>query len=291
MIYSMTGFGRSQSELEGLALTVEIASVNRRNLEISVSLPREWQSLERDVQAQIREQVNRGKLNVSIQASFTRSGAGFQWDATGLESSLERLGEVAGGHGIEWPPQADALIRLAALNKVDSVLPQLEDVSEQVLSVAKAALADLIEMRQKEGDALRVDLENRLAHLKELLDDIKARSTGTVNRYRDILLQRLRQLDLEVDLSDERVLKELALFADKCDTSEEQTRLNSHFDQFGECLKEGSPIGRKLEFILQEMNREFNTIGSKANNIEVNRQVIEAKNEIERIREQIQNVE
>ena len=113
----------------------------------------------------------------------------------------------------------------------------------------------------------------------------------TVPRYRELLLSRLEQTKLDLDLSDERVLKEIALFADKCDTSEECTRLVSHFEQFRECLDEGSPVGRKLEFILQEINREFNTVGSKANQIEISRLVIEAKNELERIREQIQNVE
>ena len=219
------------------------------------------------------------------------SSAGFQWDGPGLESSLERLGEVARRHGIAWPPAGDALVRLAAQNKADSVLPAVEEVSESVLAQVKAAMDGLIQMRLKEGEALKVDLETRLARLNKLLENIKTLSVDTVSRYRDNLLQRLRQLDLDLDASDERVLKELALFSDRCDTSEEQTRLCSHLGQFGECLEEGSPIGRKLEFILQEMNREFNTIGSKANNIEVNRHVIEAKNEVERIREQILNVE
>ena len=287
----MTGFGRSQTELDGLALTVEIASVNRRNLEIAVALPREWQLLERDIQALLREHVNRGKLNVSILGSPSGTSVGFQWDAAGLEASITRLGEVARKHGISWPPGGDALVRLAAQNKADSVLPAADAVSEHVLEQVSEALKAFLEMRRTEGEALGVDLKQRAHHLVELLEEIGCQSINTASRYRDLLLQRLRQLGLEMDLDDERLLKELALFADRCDTSEERTRLNSHLQQFLECLATGSPIGRKLEFILQEMNREFNTIGSKANNIDVNRLVIEAKNEIERIREQIQNIE
>jgi len=157
--------------------------------------------------------------------------------------------------------------------------------------VFREALGQLVAMRQAEGKALKEDLEQRLENIGVALQAIRSGMGDTVPRYRELLLQRLSQASLEIDLSDERVLKEIALFADKCDISEETTRLDSHLVQFRECLQEGSPVGRKLEFILQEVNREFNTIGSKANNIEISRHVIEAKNEIERIREQIQNIE
>jgi uncharacterized protein (TIGR00255 family) len=291
MICSMTGFGRAQSSLEGLDLSVEINSVNRRNLEISISLPREWQSLERDIQGILRESFNRGKLHVTVQAAPGVAEAGFQWDPQGLGSSLQRLGKVAAEEGIEWPPSADALVRLAALNKVDVLLPEAGAARDTVLGQVRQSADDLLAMRKTEGSVLASDLAERLQALVASLCKIQELSEATVPRYREQLFQRLAQADLELDLDDERVLKEIAIFADKCDTSEEQTRLSSHFDQFQECLTEGSPIGRKLEFIVQEINREFNTIGSKANNIEVNRLVIDAKNEIERIREQIQNIE
>lgn len=291
MICSMTGFGRAQSSLEGLDLSVEINSVNRRNLEVSVSLPREWQSLERDIQGILRESFNRGKLHVTVQAVPGVAEAGFQWDSRGLDSSLQRLGKVAAKAGIEWPPTADALVRLAALNKVDVLLPEAAAAREVVLAQVGQSAEELLSMRQTEGSVLADDLAGRLQSLVAALSEIQQISVNTVPRYREQLFQRLAQADLQLDLDDERVLKEIAIFADKCDTSEEQTRLSSHFDQFRECLSVGSPVGRKLEFIVQEINREFNTIGSKANSIEVNRLVIDAKNEIERIREQIQNIE
>ncbi|HKJ89553.1 MAG TPA: YicC/YloC family endoribonuclease [Oceanipulchritudo sp.] len=291
MISSMTGFGRSQWTGEGLDLSVEINSVNRRNLEISISLPREWQFLERTIHGLLRNRFCRGKLHVTVQATPHGAEGGFHWDAEGLESSLHRLEAVAQQHGIAWPPDAEALVRIAALNKVDLLLPESGQIAGSLEAVVGEAASDLARMRASEGKALEEDLEQRLSLLVEALESIRSLSVKTVPRYRELLLNRLQGAELDLDLSDERVLKEIALFADKCDTSEECTRLESHFEQFRDCLGGGSPVGRKLEFILQEINREFNTVGSKANQIEISRIVIEAKNELERIREQIQNVE
>jgi uncharacterized protein (TIGR00255 family) len=294
MLQSMTGFGQSQATLEGVDLAIEVNSVNRRNLEVSISIPREWQCLERDLQAAVKERFSRGKLHLQVQATVSGGDSGFTWDAAGLESSLSRLKETAARHGIEWKPDAGALVRLAGLNKADMVLPDAGDISASLLEQTGLALDNLLEMRRTEGAALAADLKQRvdtLATLAELLGGIREQSGGTVERYREIFHQRLRQAGLEIDLSDERVLKEIALFADKCDITEETTRLESHIDQLNSSLGLDGPVGRKLEFILQEVNREFNTIGSKANNIEVSRMVIEAKNELERIREQIQNIE
>ena len=291
MINSMTGFGRNQTNYSGTDLSVEINSVNRRNLELSVSLPREWQPLDREIQSLLRGAFARGKLHVSIQAQCAASESGFHWDEAGLESSLRRLGEFAAKKGIEWPPGADALVRLAALNKVEVLLPTADEIADSLMESVRQALGELKGMRKTEGKALEDDLQERLSSLRTSLQRIREESASTVGRFREVLFQRLGQAELDIDLSDERVLKEIAIFADKCDISEELTRLESHFEQFSGCLATGSPIGRKLEFILQEVNREFNTIGSKSSNVEVSREVIEAKNEIERIREQIQNIE
>jgi uncharacterized protein (TIGR00255 family) len=216
---------------------------------------------------------------------------GFHWDGSGLEASIRRLGEVAFTHGIAWPPNGDALVRLAALNKVEVRLPDPDAVAPLLNRQAAQAADGLLAMREAEGAALEADLLLRVESLETALRRITALAGETVPRYRELLFQRLSQAGLELDLADERVLREIALFADKCDIAEEQTRLASHIGQFREALGCGSPIGRKLEFILQEVNREFNTIGSKANHIGISREVIEAKNEIERIREQLQNIE
>ena len=291
MIYSMTGFGRAQGSCEGVDVAVEVTSVNRRNLETSFSLPRDWQGLERDFLAGMRDRIQRGKVHVTVQIMQGSAVSGFIWDEAGLDSSLLRLQESAQRNGIEWKPDADALIRIAALNKVEALLPGAESVAATVGALLDSAVTQMLEMRGAEGAALETDLLSRVALLATCLSDLRISSASSVSRFREQLMQRLGQADLNLDLNDERILKEIAIYADKCDISEEVTRLESHFEQFRDCLQAGSPVGRKLEFILQEVNREFNTIGSKANNVDVSRHVIEAKNEVERIREQIQNIQ
>ena len=290
---SMTGFGRGTAIAGNHGLTVEFAAVNRRSLETSFSLPREWQVLERDLAEILRQGVQRGKVHANVQVDAGQEGQGFRWDQSALDATLARLGELARREAVAWPPDADALIRLISLHKVDSNLPPPEDVREALTEAGRAALLQLNEMRAREGAHLAKDLEERCSRLRSFLQAAAKIVPETVTHYREILFQRLKSAGLEIDLDDERVLKEIALFADRCDTTEEMTRLESHLQQFLETLHlPGDPaIGRKLEFITQEINREFNTIGAKANNVEVSRLVIEAKNEIERIREQVQNVE
>jgi uncharacterized protein (TIGR00255 family) len=234
MIYSMTGFGRAQTVFSGADLNVEISSVNRRNLEISVSLPRDWQSLERVIQAAARKGVNRGKLHIQIQASPGAEEAGFHWDEAGLASTLKRLQEAARENNVEWAPTADALVKLAALNKVDMLLPDADSVESALMEVVSEAVANLVAMRKTEGAALGTDLEERLNNLTRGLSEIREHSAGTVERYREILLQRLKQAGLELELSDERVLKEIAIFSDRCDIAEEVTRLDSHLAQWAQ---------------------------------------------------------
>lgn len=291
MIYSMTGFGRAQREEDGAHVNIEVQSVNRRNLEIYINLPREWQEMERELQRLVRERVQRGKVYVTVQVSLGEAEGGFVWDDKALRASVERLAGFAREQGIEWELTSDSLVRLAALHKVDRVMPEAEKMQPVVEGALAEALSGLVAMREAEGSSLGTDLGERVRAVQGLLEAIGRDGAGTVEQYRDLLLQRLRQSGLGLDIGDERVLKEVALYADKCDISEELTRVVSHVDQMRECLEAGSPVGRKLEFIIQELNREFNTIGSKVNNVDASRHVIEAKNELERIREQIQNIE
>lgn len=291
MIRSMTGFGRSQEVGSACTVSVEMNTVNRRNLEFSISLPREWQTMEGPIQTYLKDRLSRGRVHLSVVAQFEGSAKGSQWDLDTLKTSLEELGAFARAQGIEWKPDADALIRLACQSKAENALQMADDVEAFLLRLVGSATDRVISMRETEGRALKADLTQRIDAIELLHAVISRASTTSVPRYREQLMQRLTQAGLELELEDERVLKEVAIFADKCDISEELTRLGSHFDQFRECLESGSPVGRKLEFIVQEINREVNTIGSKANNYGVSREVIEAKNEIERIREQILNIE
>jgi uncharacterized protein (TIGR00255 family) len=191
----------------------------------------------------------------------------------------------------------ETLLKVVMLHRDEGVSSgvALEQVGALVEQALMGAVRAFIAMREKEGAATAADLLSRNSRLREIVRDIRANSGDTVQTYRDALLQRLRQLDLKIDLNDERLLKELAFFADRVDVTEELTRLDSHLEQFESTIKQADardePVGRKLEFLIQEINREFNTIGSKANNIAVTRCVLDAKNEVERQREQVQNAE
>lgn len=290
---SMTGFGRGSSTCGDLTITLEINSVNRRGFETSYSLPREWQVFERELTDLLRTQVQRGKIHTQMQIDQASAKGALSWDQAAVDVSLARIGELAARLGTPWPPDPLTLVKVLALHKTDGTLPSPDDARAAVFAAHGEAFAAFEAMREREGAHLLADLAARLDLLIRLTDEIREIAPGTVDRYRELLFSRLRQAGLELELSDERVLKEVAIFADRCDVAEEITRLASHFAQIRETLDQSGtePIGRKLEFLIQEVHREVNTIGSKANNIEVARRIIEMKNEIERIREQIQNVE
>lgn len=289
----MTGYGRASLRVGNSDLSVEINSVNRRGLEVTVSGPEEWTGLERIVTPWVRERCERGKVAVAVRVQTGADSAGFAWDRDAVRASLKRLEREAFELGMTFKADEQVLMRLAEIHRTRREgLPSLED--ESVLAALRkavdTALVALCAMRADEGAALDRDLRSRIALLDTLSGAIRAHAADNVNRYRDAMLGRLRQSGLELDVADDRVLKEVALFADRCDIVEELTRLGSHFAQFNACLAEKA-VGRKLDFLCQEINREFNTIGSKANRVEITRAVIEAKNELERIREQVQNLE
>ncbi|MFP4282083.1 MAG: YicC/YloC family endoribonuclease [Verrucomicrobiota bacterium] len=289
----MTGFGRGTARGDGYAVTVEVQSVNRRNLETIFSLPKEWASLEPALNEVVREAAQRGRVHTTVSVQTGEDSAPLQWDDAEVSAVLSRLGKLAARVGSPWPPDVDALLRVVLALQGGSRLADPEEAQPVVLSAAREALGAFVSMRATEGEALAVDLRQRMAELQSLLGHIRESSAGRVETYRELLFARLRQAGLELELDDERVLKEVAIFADRCDVTEEMTRLESHLSQFVETMAGGGEqaVGRKLEFILQEVLREFNTIGSKSNKLEVTKHVIEAKNEIERIREQIQNTE
>ncbi|MDP0501380.1 MAG: YicC/YloC family endoribonuclease [Verrucomicrobiota bacterium JB022] len=291
---SMTGFGRGSATWEGLVINIELSSVNRRNLETSFNLPKEWQALERPLAAVIRERMQRGKIHTVLTVDAAEGQGALAWDADAVEATLQKLNKLAFKVGSKWPPDVDTLFRLVQQHRVDADLPKADEVEPCAMQALDRALEAINAMRATEGEALQRDLAERVDRLRACWSEIQTVCADTLPNYRQALLDRLRQAGLELDLQDERVLKEVAIFADRIDVTEELTRLDSHLDQIRETLysaEKDGVIGRKLEFIVQEIHREFNTIGSKANNLAVTKQVIEAKNEIERIREQVQNVE
>ncbi|MBC2606194.1 YicC/YloC family endoribonuclease [Pelagicoccus albus] len=288
---SMTGFGRCEVAKDGVVVSLRVSSVNRKNLEVVCSLPKELQQLERKVQEKVRAVAARGRFQFSLDVRQQGSSSvGLPTDEQ-IDSVLERLKSIAERHGASFVVDADLLVQVSRLlEKEDAGLP--EKTAEALLFQAvDTALQELVTMREKEGEALKADLESRGQTLKSLVDQVREQAPGMVDKYRENLLARLEQGGLEVDINDDRVLREIALFADRCDISEEITRLDSHLEQFVELINKGEPVGRPLEFLLQEVGREINTSGSKATSIEVSRLVLELKNELERIREQVANVE
>jgi uncharacterized protein (TIGR00255 family) len=294
---SMTGYGRGQSSGDGYDVLVEVSSVNRKALDVMVALPKEWAMLERPVAEKVRAALARGAVRVAVQIERRGTAGELSIDEGAVHKTLDKLGELARSRGIRSSMDYETLLRVILLQRDESTGGKRDEeaVGSLVTTALDQAIAAFVAMREKEGAALGVDLLARNDKLRGIVAAITASSKGTVVNYRDALLQRLKQLNLELNLDDERLLKELAFFADRVDVAEEITRLGSHLTQFGATIeaakKDDEPIGRKLEFLIQEINREFNTIGSKANNLEITRAVLDAKNEVERLREQVLNLE
>lgn len=284
---SMTGFGRGTAQFGAHAISVQVNSVNRRGLDLSVALPDAWDSLETTVADAVRKIVLRGKVHVVVEVSGTTEA---DWDEEAVIAALDRLKALAQSRGVRFEPTAELLWEIASAQS-GGKLGEAEHARPAVEQALLAALRALAAMRAREGEALLVDFLGRLEKLHTHVEVIAARAPQVAPTYRDQLLQRLRAAGLEMDLADERVLKEVALFADRCDVTEEITRLRSHFSQLRDLLRSDGEVGRKAEFILQEIGREIHTIGSKANDLQISQRVIECKNELERVREQMANVE
>jgi uncharacterized protein YicC (UPF0701 family) len=287
---SMTGYGRATAALAGATLTVQVSAVNRRTLDLSVSLPREWEALEPAVGEAVRKFAARGKVHVDIE--LTRDDkAALGWNEEAAFAELERLAAFAERAGVNFTPTPEVLWQVASAQRRGGGVPVAAEARPAADATLDEALRAFAAMRAREGEALLVDFLGRVEALRRHTEAVAARAPLVPALQRDQMLRRLREAGLELDADDERVLKEVALFADRCDVSEELTRLRSHLDQFAALLRADGEIGRKAEFLLQEMGREVNTIGSKGNDLVIARAVIELKNELERVREQMANVE
>lgn len=291
---SMTGYGHGTAVAteHGVRIAIEITSVNRKTLDAQVSAPREWNGLDQQCNEWLKNAFQRGRVNIQIKVESTEGPQnGPSWSAKSLDESLNRLKAFAESRDLPFNIDSHLLLELAKTLKDSGALPDWKEITPEIKSAFDTALADIDVMRLKEGTALETDLSQRIDELDTIVARIAEHATNTVETYRDALLERLTQLKLEIDLSDERVLKEIAIFADRSDISEELTRLNSHFEQFREFLASDEATGRKMDFLCQEIHREFNTTGSKSSPIEITRAVIDGKNALERIREQVQNIE
>ena len=289
--HSMTGFGRAEIDLPGTRLAVELATVNQKNLQVSVHGPDAWPTLESAATGWIRARLQRGKVTARV-TQAAAGGPGGTWDLEATRLQLTDLERLAQALGTPWtPPSPELLLKLAESRRGQAAaLPELATVETIVQAAFARALDQLVAMRAREGAALAADLRARLGLLAGFVRTMEASEQGAVARHREALLRRLKEAGLDLDVSDDRVLKELAFFAERCDITEEVVRLRSHLEQFEAELGQANG-GRKLDFLVQELLREVNTIGSKAAEIPTTRAVLEAKTEIERIREQVQNLE
>jgi uncharacterized protein (TIGR00255 family) len=288
---SMTGYGRATAAIEGFSLTIQVSSVNRKTLDLTVKLPEEWESLEPAIGDLVRKFASRGKVHVDIELTGDRSSREASWDEAAAGEALARLAAFAKKRKVPFKPTPELLWQIANAQKRGTELPTVEAAQSVLTKTLTQALREFSAMRAKEGETLMIDFIKRSELLHRQVEAIATRAPQVPKNYREQLMKRLRDAGLEFNIEDERVLREIALFADRCDVTEEITRLRSHFEQFSALLKSDGEIGRKSEFILQEIGREVNTIGSKANDLTVSRAVIELKNELERVREQIANVE
>lgn len=289
---SMTGFGAAAAPLKGASLRVEISSVNRKQAEIVVLLPRAWAELEGRVRESVAAHISRGRISVAISLQTPAAGARpLTLHHAGLQQLLARLEEVNRLTGHSVPPTLDSLLRLGILAEETEADMAADEVWQRLQPVLAEALSAFLQMRANEGARLREDLLTRVALLREYRAKIAHIAPTVVAQHRVALMKRLEEAGLPLELTDERLIKEIALFADRCDVSEELTRLSSHLIQFEQLCNSGEPVGRTLDFLCQEIFRELNTTGSKANCADLAQSVVAAKTELEKIREQVQNVE
>ncbi len=288
----MTGFGRACKDCADFDVTVDVSSVNKKGFELSVSLPRDWYPMERLVAQTLKKSIARGKVSVSIKIEKRDNQSGLGLDAEKLSPAVLELKKLCADFGeknVSITP--DLILKIDERLSQNANSPDWEIAWETVELALLEATEKLDEMRLSEGIALKSDIDSRLDTIENLVGEVEKNSAGTVQKYKEQLLQRLATSALELDPNDERVLKEVCIFADKCDICEEITRLKSHIAQFRATMQERNAVGRKMDFICQEMGREINTTASKANSLELTKLAIELKNELERIREQTQNIE
>lgn len=290
---SMTGYGRGDAAAGGIRVEAELNSVNRKQLEVRLNLPRSLSSLESRTVELIQGSISRGQItgSVAIHVSEKVRQNSLKVDRVLASAYVTELRKTAAALKLEDDLSASLLLELpevvrycGADQDADTVWPVLE-------KALKEALKRLLAMRLKEGAELVADLQKRLKKLVNHLDAIKAEAPHVTVRYREALRKRLAEAGITVSVEDPMMIRELAVFADRSDITEEITRLDSHLKQAYGLFKSSEPAGRTLDFLAQEMFREINTIGSKANEVRITRQVIEFKTELERIREQVQNIE
>ena len=294
MIKSMTGYGRGECTAKGASITVELNSVNRKQAEVSLSVPSELESIEPDLRDLILASVSRGRVSgrVILQYTGASRASAVAVNETQAKAYRRELSKLAKSLEIPDNLSMDSLLRLPGV--LENAQPTLDAKAFRapIKSAIGQALEGLLSMREKEGGNLGRDLAKRLAKLRRIVKRVAKLAPDVLKHHRERLIEGLKKTNLDVpDMNDDRLLREIVYYTDRTDITEELTRLGSHFVQLEECLSDVVPVGRKLDFLAQEMFREINTIGSKANDANISSEVVTLKTELEKIREQVQNVE
>jgi len=291
---SMTGYGRGECTAKGASITVELNSVNRKQAEVSLSVPSELESIEPDLRDLILASVSRGRVSGRVVLQYTGASraSAVAVNETQAKAYRRELSKLAKSLEIPDNLSLDSLLRLPGV--LESAQPTLDAKAFRapIKSALGQALEGLLSMREKEGSNLGRDLGKRLAKLRRIVKRVAKLAPDVLKHHRERLIERLKKANVDVpDMDGDRLLREIVYYTDRTDITEELTRLGSHFVQLEECLSDVVPVGRKLDFLAQEMFREINTIGSKANDANISSEVVTLKTELEKIREQVQNVE
>lgn len=291
----MTGFGNATTQSDCCDVSVELKAVNNRYLKLSMRLPDMVTRFEPDIEKLIRSAMARGSVQLSVRIRLHGRSSGYAIDKDVLSGYVAQLAELEkdGLSVAGQPPLSDLLQLPGVVTESEVSIGVVETIWPQLQETLAEALKQFSEFRSTEGESMRIDLKSQVELIEQQVSSVAEKAPGVVAEYREKLLDRVRKAldDTEARIDDSDVIRDVALFADRCDINEEITRLGSHIDQFYKFLDSPQSMGRKLEFVGQEMFREINTIGSKANNVEIAHCVVEMKASIERIREVLQNVE
>lgn len=292
MLKSMTGFGRAVEEIDGYVITVEIKSVNHRYFDFSSRIPRQYGFLDDKLKSYINSKVSRGKVEcyVSVDALDTEDAA-VVINKTLASAYVKALKELSEEYSLKEDFGTAFVSRLPDVFVLKKADEDEEKIWQLVKSVTDEAIEKFIQMRAVEGAKMKEDVASRAEYILDCVSFIEERSPQTVKEYNDKLVERVHEIIGDVSLDEQRIIQEVAIYADKVAVAEETVRLRSHIAQLKTFLESEEPIGRKMDFLVQEINRETNTIGSKANDVDIARKVVDIKAEVEKIREQIQNIE
>ncbi len=292
MVRSMTGFGRAKNQINGFDVTVEIKSVNHRYFEFSLRIPRSYNFLEEKIKNFLSQKISRGKVEVSILIDdLNQNSTVVEINREYADAYIKALADLSKQYKIKNDLKASTLALNSEMFKVRRVAVEDEVIEAAIMPVLEEAVENFISMRSVEGERLLKDVTSRTESILSKVEFVEARSPETVTAYKEKITQKIKEMLSDNTVDEQRVLTEVAIFADRVAVAEETVRLRSHIKQFNSLLLSDEAVGRKLDFIVQEMNREANTIGSKAQDIEIAHTVVDIKSEIEKIREQIQNME